>query len=311
VGDVAERSGAVNSIAAQEFGSDDTDPFDVSGGGITGSVSSLAGLQWTLTGEIDTPHRLGVHATPISGTFLPTLAADPRTNLRLALGIERPTTLSVLGTELRWRAEVRHTQSLEGECGLASTKRIAYPIRNICATSYSTLRGALNADIERPVGADRIVSRTTAAAVGGGHDAVPPQDLVFLGGPTTGPGYDFHEFAGRVGVSQRLEWQLPVPFPAIALGRFGHTPAAATLAPFVNAIYVRSYAPAIGAPLRTGGALFAPPASGVYPSAGIGLLTIFDLLRFDVARGFRGGNAGGSGRWTFSVDVNREFWSIL
>jgi hypothetical protein len=38
---------------------------------------------------------------------------------------------------------------------------------------------------------------------------------------------------------------------------------------------------------------------------GVGALTIFDLLRLDVARGLR------DGRWTFSVDVSREFWAIL
>jgi hypothetical protein len=32
---------------------------------------------------------------------------------------------------------------------------------------------------------------------------------------------------------------------------------------------------------------------------------VFDVLRFDVARGLR------NGRWTFSVDVGRDFWSVL
>jgi hypothetical protein len=35
------------------------------------------------------------------------------------------------------------------------------------------------------------------------------------------------------------------------------------------------------------------------------MLTVFEVLRFDVARGLRGG------RWTFSVDVGRDFWSVL
>jgi hypothetical protein len=38
---------------------------------------------------------------------------------------------------------------------------------------------------------------------------------------------------------------------------------------------------------------------------GVGALTIFDLLRFDISRGLR------DGRWTFSVDVSRDLWSIL
>ena len=48
-----------------------------------------------------------------------------------------------------------------------------------------------------------------------------------------------------------------------------------------------------------------PHRAGAYPSLGLGLLTFFDLVRFDVARGLRGG------RWTFGVDVSRDFWSIL
>jgi len=45
--------------------------------------------------------------------------------------------------------------------------------------------------------------------------------------------------------------------------------------------------------------------AGWYPAVGVGLLTVFDLLRFDVAKGIR------DGRWSFSVDVIRDFWSIL
>ncbi len=41
------------------------------------------------------------------------------------------------------------------------------------------------------------------------------------------------------------------------------------------------------------------------PSVGLGALSFFDLLRVDVARGLR------DGRWTFSIDLSRDFWSIL
>jgi hypothetical protein len=43
-----------------------------------------------------------------------------------------------------------------------------------------------------------------------------------------------------------------------------------------------------------------------YPSVGAGFLTPFNLLRIDVARG-----VGRGGRWTFNIDVSREFWRIL
>jgi hypothetical protein len=46
-------------------------------------------------------------------------------------------------------------------------------------------------------------------------------------------------------------------------------------------------------------------SDGFYPTAGVGLTTFFDMLRFDVARGPHGGG------WMFNVDINRSFWSIL
>ena len=116
-------------------------------------------------------------------------------------------------------------------------------------------------------------------------DSLPPQHMVYLGGPMSAPGYLYHQFASRAGVSQRAEIQFPVPFPSFSLGRYGKTPASITLAPFANGAWADRL--------------------GWHPSVGIGALTIFDLLRFDVARGLR------DGRWSFSVDVSRDLWSIL
>ena len=129
-----------------------------------------------------------------------------------------------------------------------------------------------------------------------------PQELVFLGGPSSAPGYDFHALVGRFGATQRVEWQAPVPFFAIPLGRFGKAPATATLAPFLHAAYV---ARPVALPWL-GEAATAPEAMGGWrPSAGVGALLFFDLLRVDVARGLR------DGRWSASVDVGRAFWGVL
>jgi hypothetical protein len=119
----------------------------------------------------------------------------------------------------------------------------------------------------------------------------PVQHGVFLGGPTTAPGYAFHQFASRAGASQRVELQFPVRFISFGLGRYGKTPAAITLAPFANAVWIDD--------TRNG------ERSGWHPSVGAGALVLFDLVRFDVARGTR------AGRWSFYVDVARDFWGIL
>ncbi|MGZ8457054.1 MAG: hypothetical protein ACXWZ4_10690, partial [Gemmatirosa sp.] len=89
------------------------------------------------------------------------------------------------------------------------------------------------------------------------------------------------------------EWRTPVPFPSISLGRYGRSPARATLAPFAHAVYLAR--PSEG---RSG-------QGGWSPSLGAGAYVFFDLLRLDVARGLR------DGRWTFSVDVTRDFWRVL
>jgi hemolysin activation/secretion protein len=150
----------------------------------------------------------------------------------------------------------------------------------------------VSAQIERPFGDRRLVLQSVIGAVGATPD-VPPQEHIFLGGPTTGPGYAFHQFVGTFGASQRVEWRTPVPFVSIPLGRFGRAPATATLAPFVQGVYVNHAAP------------FARRAQGWYPSLGVGALILYDALRIDVARGLR------DARWTFSLDVMRDLWGIL
>ena len=158
----------------------------------------------------------------------------------------------------------------------------------------ATLRGAVSLGIERPLGPRRLVARTSAAAVLGN---APLQELPYFGGPVTAPGYRFHELVARGGVAQRLEWRTPVPFAPISLGRYGRSPATATLAPYANLVYLH----------HAGTRYFAEPARGAgwYPSLGVGAYTFFDLVRLDVARGLR------DGRWMFSVDVTRDFWRVL
>jgi hypothetical protein len=125
-----------------------------------------------------------------------------------------------------------------------------------------------------------------------GDGALPEQELLRAGGPVSAPGYSFHEFAGDRMATARVEWHAPVPFLSLPLGRWGKTPARASLVPFVGAVFV---SPTDGSQVRRGG----------HPYAGLGTLMLFDLLRFDVARGLRDGG------WRFGVDVVRDFWSIL
>ena len=274
VADDQEASLLRNTIAAQEFGSDYTDTYDARSVSL---AASLAGFKWRPSLEVayEQHEPVMVNARPANGRFEPTIPALPLHEIRLTLGLNRPTTLTFggyeLGTQLSVSA-IRH--------------------RNAGISRGDLFRPSLILDLQKPFGSDRMLSRTLAIGVFG-NDAVPPQHLAYLGGPSSGPGYEFHEFVGRGGVSQRFEYRFPAPFFPIPLGRFGRAPGTITLAPFATAVWI-DRSPS-----------FKAQRQGWYPSLGLGALTVFDVLRFDVARGLRGG------RWTFSVDVGRDFWSVL
>jgi hypothetical protein len=274
-GDAPERSLLVNSLAAQEFGSDYTDPYDVRAAGLGLDLGARLGARWRVEAAYEQHDPLRVHAVPATGRYEPTLPAWHLRQRRVSLLFERPTALGPLGTEVRLTGELRAADFNAG--GLSDD-------------SYA--RVVVGAQLERPVGAHRLVLQSAAGAVTA--SSTPPQALVFLGGPSSGPGYEYHAFAAELGFSQRVEWRSPVPWVSLPLGRFGRAPASATLAPFAQAVYVSRVSP-----------LAAQRGAGWYPAVGVGALLFFDLLRVDIARGLR------HGRWTFSVDVGRELWGIL
>jgi len=123
-----------------------------------------------------------------------------------------------------------------------------------------------------------------AGALGNAR-VLPEQAQFTLGGPVSAPGYDFASLNGPRAGALHVEWQTKVPFVRVPLGAWGTAPGTATLAPFVHTAWV--------------------DGEGWRPSVGLGVLTVFDLLRFDVARGLRGG------RWSFYFDVSRDFWQVL
>ena len=200
--------------------------------------------------------------------------------MRVSLTAERPTALSVLGTELRLRGELRATR--------ISTDDASFPV-----PTSTVGRAFASLSIERPFASGRLVlyHRRRSRRSNG---PIPAQEWIYFGGPVSAPGYAFHELATVVGVTQHVEWRTPIPAPSFSLGRFGRAPGQATLAPFVQATYARHAAETdVTHPI------------GVYPSVGIALQPFFDLVRLEVARGLR------NGVWEFNVDLSRDFWGIL
>lgn len=294
-GDVAERSPAVNSLAAQEFASDYTDPYFARGVGLGIDFTPAGAWRWRFESTVERQDSLAVHARPVTGAFLPTLPAFARNLLRTSVAVSRAPGLWVLGTELSMHAEARG--------GFDSART-------------STFRLAATADVERPFanGTQRLVTETIAGRLWSSRIFDPAQELFYFGGPVSAPGYDFHSIVGNMAVSEHVEYQVPMPFPTFSLGRFGRVPASGVFAIYAHSVAIgsRNVAVPVSGPglvslsSNVGRPRSIESPSTVYPSVGIALFTPFRLLRFDVARGLRQG-----GRWTFGVDVSREFWSIL
>ena len=276
-GDQPEVSGVRNTIAAQEFGSDFTDYYRTRGAAVTADFGLRAGTRWRLTAAREDQRPLAVNATPSTGRYAPALTADALSAWRIdAEGFRAPRdgpfgttaqgSVSVLASRVRGIAGFGHNQdSWFGRLAVAGS-------------------------IERPFGADRLVISGFAAVVTGAN--VPMQSLVFLGGPVTAPGFDFHQLRSTAAMTHRVEWRHLVASIPVSIGRFGRLSMPVSLVPFGQLIWTDSGAGTSG-PAGWNGAL------------GVGVITIFDLLRLDVARGLRGG------RWTFGVDVTHDLWRIL
>ena len=279
LGETDEVSGVRNAIAAQEFGSDWTQPIGVVGGTLRLQHAPADRRSWFLEASRFDERALQPHAVPARGRFEPTVPALGLTREALALGVAHAGSTAASANdaarrEVEWRVDAR----------LDASRWTA----RATSDAGELLRPRVDAEASMPLGRMRLRLRTIAAAVSNG--VVPEQDLVRFGGPVSGPGYDFHRFAAARGVSQRLEVQQRIPFLPLDLGRFGRVPATLVLAPYAHAVWVDR---------GTAG------TQGWYPAVGLGGLMFFDLLRVDVARGLRGGG------WTFSVDVTRTLWPVL
>jgi hypothetical protein len=312
VGDVVERSSVVNSLAAQEFGSDYTDPYLVRAVGASADFPAVKGFNPRFTASYEWQSALGVNASPVTGAFGPTIPANDYHATRYSLELNRAPALWLGGTELTVRAEFR------------GTFPYLVSFRPIDDANLRTLRAATTINLERPFGDYRLVTATTTAGVlttRGPSGAIitqpnglvdPPAELVYFGGPVSAPGYDYHSIVSRGGVSEHVEFRIPAPFIPFSLGRFGHVPGRGSFAPFVHFVAATGSG-VVCVPPPSGGFVTASQSrfgcddpSGFLPAFGAAYLTPFDLLRFQVARG-----TGRGGRWTFSVDVSREFWSVM
>lgn len=251
--DVAEVSGVRNSLGAQEYAADFTEPYRQRGFEARYDHAGPAGIA-TLGVTREWSGGLDVEATPARGTFRALPDVRPTQGWRADVGWfvpRRPWLGGTATAELRWTVR-RRTEAGD----------VAMPTRVTARL-----------EVEQPRASGRLVVTTFAGVTSSSLS----QDSIRAGGPVTGPGYAAHQFVASALLSQRLEWRFPVPFPALPLGRWGQSPATLTLAPHLSAVVLGTQTPSGNR--RTLG----------YPAAGLGALVFFDLIRIDVARGLRNG----------------------
>jgi hypothetical protein len=297
----------VNSLAAQEFASDYTDPYLVRSVAASADFPAVKEFNPRFTWSYEWQSPLGVNAQAVTGTFQPTVPVDDYHAMRYAFELNRAPALWVLGTELTVRAEVRATFPFQER------------LRAVADRDLRTFRGALVANLERPFGDYRLATATILAGVWAPDldgARVPPAELVYMGGPVSAPGYGYHTLVTTGGFSEHVEFRIPAPFIPFSLGRFGRVPARGSFAPFAHVVGASDYTPIVCVPPASSVVSVVPlgetrfgcndRTNGWYPSFGAAYITPFDLLRLQVARGVARG-----GRWTFNVDVSREFWGIM
>ena len=287
-----ERSGISNSLHAM-FGSDFTTQVDTRAAGFQYRHSAFSPFTWRVAAESDA--SLHVYATPLVRTFAPTLPAwtlqGARVEVRAggsSFSQNNPLTRRLWSFSLAAGA-------YRGDSvfrNLASLDSVGAPARD-WSTQPVVARFLGEVTFERAFTRERMLVLRTNGGVAFGKD-LPPQWLVFAGGPYSAPGYAWSSLAGKAVVSQRVEWRQPFPAPPIPLGKYGRAPGRIVLAPYVQAT-------ALGG----AGRRISANNNGVYPSVGLGALLFFDLLRFDVAHDLR------HRRWSFGIDIDRGFWGVM
>src|SRR5687768_1722453 len=148
VSDEQETSLVRNTIAAQEFGSDYTDTYDVRRISLGGSLSR-PGWRPSLEYAYERHRPLFVNARPASGEFEPTIPAVSLRESHLTMGIDRATALTRGGLELGARFALT---------GTSRTRLGASP-------SSQLLRSSIAIDAQRPIGTSRLLLHTIAAGV--------------------------------------------------------------------------------------------------------------------------------------------------
>jgi hypothetical protein len=259
LGDSPVISRVVNSVLAQEAGTDYGDYYLSTGGEGSGTLALGGRSTFRIAAGWARIDSLQTHARWARGAFSrPNPAVDAGNWGYARLALRRLPPSFTTARSLSGRLD------LEGGAGPAGYLR-----------AYGEVRWQV------PLGRGWLVARGSA---GGGTRDLPAQRAFVLGGRGTLLGEGFRAFAGREAAWASLDVRLPVAVPEIPLGSYAGTGRSATLVPFVAAGWTGDARwPGLGRSSR-----------GIRPVVGLGLEWLHDLMRVDVGYGVRTGEFGGS-----------------
>lgn len=257
-------SGVVNTLLAQEVGWDFGDYVRLDRVGI-----EVAARAWRTRVEWVATDSLSTAAEPLTGAYRP--------NPPLGSGHWWTGTASLSG----------RTGGIVGGAARGSVE-IEGGLRRDAA--YARLRGA--AELTVPAGPGHLGVRAEA---GWGTEDLPPHRLFVLGGRGSLVGEPYRAYGGRAVALARVSWSVPVPAPAISLGRYASTGRQLELSPYVAAGWVSR--PVAGLPWAASG--------GVRPVAGVRVEAFHRLLLIELGWGVRDGGA------RVTVDLRRDLWPLL
>ncbi len=259
----------LNSLTAQESGDDHGDWVLLSSAGlrIRRRLSGRSALE--LEGRAEQSRSMAVSATPAQGTYRP--------NPPLGAG-----TYGIGGLRLeRAAAGVAVRHDLYGALWVEAGGG---------PDGYA--RGVLEGTWVVPVGPG---SLQTSTILGAGTTSLPAYRGFVLGGRGTLLGEPYRAYGGSRMAWAAVEWRIPVPFPALGLGRYASTGKTATLAPFLAAGWADRPAP--GMPWTA--------SPGIRPVAGLASEWFLQLIRVEAGVALRTGEVG------VTVDVGRLWWGVL
>jgi hypothetical protein len=255
--DVAVVSPVINSLSAQEFGTDYGDYVHLDRARLEVRSRLDARTTLSLEGVDERTRSVDVAATPATGTYRP--------NPPLGAGEYR----------------IGRVRLDRAGAGFASHRSLggalALEAGDGPRTSY--LRATAQAELRAAVGATEVRAQLMA---GVGSDSTPAYRTFVMGGRGTLPGEPFRAYGGTRMALGRVEWRFDLPVPALSLGSYASTGHTMTLAPFVAAGWTGRPPPAM--PWAATG--------GIRPVAGVAAEFFMRIIRVEAGVALRGGGVG-------------------